>query len=377
MLEIFKSFFILGCTGFGGPVATMAMMEREFCARRRWVSPGRFQELYAICKILPGPVATQLALAIGRERRGIKGGAVAGIAFILPCFALLLIFAHAYQAWGWAQSFSAWFHGMQIGALVVMVISLLRFAQGQPKRAIFWMAMLSSAGAVIWNPALEPALIIGWGVVYAYRFSLYQWIQGRLSQRKLRSVGFWGTGLEQPALALFWLCFKAGAVIFGSGLAIIPLLEGEVVSRRHWLTHAQFMDGLALGQVTPGPVVMTVTFIGYLVMGWGGAILATLGVFIPSFINVLILLPRLWERLGKSPRFRSFIEAAIPAVIGGILGSLLRLAGPVLNAPFAPGWPVWVAWVGFGLLLFSIRIREFPLWSYIIVVAVISQIANG
>ena len=158
-------------------------------------------------------------------------------------------------------------------------------------------------------------------------------------------------------LLLFWVFFKAGAFVFGSGLAIVPMLEGEVVGHYHWLTHSQFMDGLAIGQVTPGPVVITSTFIGYLAAGPGGAVLATFAIFLPCFINILILLPITWEKWSHSPRSKKFPEFAVPAVIGCILAVTLKLA--LLTLATVP------LLFTFALVLAVALIGSPPLWTLI------------
>jgi chromate transporter len=164
-----------------------------------------------------------------------------------------------------------------------------------------------------------------------------------------------------PALSFFWTCFKAGFVVFGSGLAIIPLLEHEVVATHGWITHAQFMDGLVIGQVTPGPVLITTTFIGFLLGGFPGACLATVGTFLPGFIIVLGILPRVWDRLAGTPWVAGFTRWAIPAVIGGILGVTIRLGRVAFLGGYAP-WPLYAV---FGLGLFAAFSRKIPAWLLI------------
>jgi chromate transporter len=342
--EISSVFLRLGTLGFGGPLATMAMMEQETSRKRAWVSPAQFSEIYALCKILPGPVATQMAIYLGFVRGGTAGGIVSGGLFILPSFLAVLLFSFLYTHFGMVQKAGPLFAAMQAGALVVILTSTLNLAKPyRGSRQARWVALFAAI-VVGMRPSLEPLVIVAAGLV---GIGLATAAERRISTT-LRSVvpvpmlatfvgagaGALGAPIAESTLAkLFWVCFKAGAFVFGTGLAIVPLLEADTVTRHGWLTHSAFMDGLAIGQVTPGPVTITSTFIGYQTAGWIGALVATTGMFLPAFINVLVFVPRLWRRFSGTPQARGFAQWAIPAVIGGILGTMIRLGVVVLVGP--------------------------------------------
>jgi chromate transporter len=320
--EIASVFSRLGLLGFGGPIATMAMMEEEACRKRGWLTQQRYSEIYAITKVLPGPVATQMAIYLGWHRRGWLGGLLAGVLFVLPSFLIVLAVSYLYLHSGEVPGSHALFGGMQAGALAVILISTVQLGQHYRDRLDAWMIVLMSTILIWVVPRWEPVVILVFGFVGAMRsrvvapafFALggIQWSLPVLVENKLAQ--------------LFWVCFKSGAFVFGSGLAIVPLLEADVVGHYHWLTHAEFMDGLAIGQITPGPVVITATFIGFQVAGWVGACVATLGMFLPAFFNILVLLPRLLTRIEGKAWLSGFSSYAVPAVIGGIAGSLVKLS---------------------------------------------------
>ena len=346
LTEITRVFLRFGILGFGGPIAAMAMMEEELVRRRKWLTSEDFAGLYATCKVLPGAVSTQMAIGLGYRRGGTWGGILAGTGFILPGFLLVLGLSVAYESMASSKPF--WFEplfsGLQAGALGVIFASTFSLAKPYRKKLSAWGIALASAGVIGWAPRLEPWVIFAFGLTGAWSSG----VPGEVHRPRLA----WPT-----LIALTWVCFKAGAFVFGSGLAIVPLLEAEVVQHHAWVTHREFMDGLALGQVTPGPIIITTTFIGYRAAGYLGAILATMAVFLPGFINMLIIVPRIWKRIGPSPRLQGFVAWAIPAVIGGIVASSLRLSWQSLDS-----WPKQAV-----LGLSSIAIMKFraPAWAVI------------
>ncbi len=359
MKEIFLVFLRLGLLGFGGPVATIAMMEDEATRKRRWLSQERFTEIYAVCKLLPGPVATQMAIYLGLIRGGIRGGLLSGTLFILPAFLLVLGLSYLYTASGVTQRFSFALLGMQAGALVVILASTYRLSLPYQKRLGAWILAFGSAWIVAASPGWEPLIILFSGMVGA----LY-WTYGA----RLRNRTFSFIGIPIILTQLFWTCFKAGAFVFGTGLAVVRVLEGDAVQRFHWLTHSEFMDGLAIGQITPGPVVITSTFIGYKTAGLPGAFVATFGMFLPAFFNVLFLVPRIWKRFSGTPGAQGFSAWAIPAVIGGILGTSVHLGWMTLQTPFAIGMFTLSSWIAF-------QFRP-PAWLLLILAGLLGSLAG-
>lgn len=349
--EIAQVFVRVGMFGFGGPVAVMAMMEEEVVRRRAWLTAEAFGEVYSICKLLPGPVAAQMAIFLGRVRGGNLGGIVAGACYIGPAFVMVLALSFLYADTSLVRDAGAALIGLQAGALAVILLSTWGLARPYRRVTRAWVIVALSAAVVAWRPALEPLVILGSGAIGVFgarraarssrlpvlTLGSILAVGAALLSRAARAAG-WAAAVAWPADPsvlgkLFWMCFKAGFLVFGTGLAVVPMLEGDSVSRFHWLSHSQFMDGLAIGQVTPGPIVITATFVGYLAAKLPGALAATAGMFLPSFINVLILVPRIWSRWSGTASARAFTDWAMPAVIGGILGTTIKLGTLALTGP--------------------------------------------
>lgn len=348
MKEIALLFTRLGCLGFGGPFAVISLMEDEFIRRRKWLSPEKFSEMLAVCKMLPGPIAVQLAIYLALERAGPVAGIVAGVCYIMPAFILVLALSYFYVRTGVATSFSVLFQSLQAGALVVIFFSVIQLGKPYRKSVRSWAIGIASAALIFLVPRYEPLVIFAFGLSGAYfptaqrpklHAFLLPWGLTKVSKDFFTSI----------YLKLFWVFFKAGAFVFGSGLAIVPMLEGDTVSHFHWLTHSQFMDGLALGQVTPGPVVITATFIGYKAAGFTGAIIATFAIFAPAFFNILVLVPKTWARLAKTAYAKDFVAWAIPSVVGCVFGAALKLS-----------WISLRGWIPAGVFLMS---TAFMIWK--------------
>ncbi|MBL7714056.1 MAG: chromate transporter [Bdellovibrionales bacterium] len=312
--EVFTVFVKIGAVGFGGPLALIAMIEQETVKKLKWLPAAKFSEITAVCKALPGPVGALVSIQVGRLRAGTAGGLAAGLAYFLPAFFLMLALSAGYSSLppGFISQplIQETVHGLQIGALALILVSALRMAKPEIKSPTSWTI---GAIAFYWisrYPSHEPALIVGSGI-----FMLVSY----LVRRKFLRTDPW------MVLTLFWICIKAGAFTFGTGLAIVPLLEGEFVQKTQWLSRSTFLDGLVLGQITPGPVIITTTFLGYQVAGWVGACVATLGIFLPAFILMLVIAPRIWDRVSGKPAFAAFTSGAIPAVIGSILATWWQL----------------------------------------------------
>lgn len=337
---LFKVFLKLGATGFGGPVALIALMEGEFASRRNWVSAKEFERAYVFCKLLPGPVAYQMALWIGHRLGGRVGGLCAGIAFLLPAAVLMVFLSHFYSQVKQVPQFESIMEGMRAAAIVVIGDSVWRMLSPYRRDRRAWLFILVAA-VFMWSiPRWEPLIIVAGGVAV-------------ILSRKLpgRPVA----GLSVTALSqLFWVHFKAGAFVFGTGLAIIPVLEADVVGKYHWLTSQEFLDGIAFGQITPGPVTITSAFIGYLVQGGWGASVALMGMYLPGLLMILFILPVVSQRIEGRKWLLDFQDGAVPMVIGCIFGSTLILARSSVGSPMGIGIVV-------GLAVLS-RISRVPAW---------------
>lgn len=320
--EIFLYFLKLGLLGFGGPFAIMAAIQKDLVESRRWMSTEHFARSLALIKALPGPVATQLSIYLGFIRGGRIGGVLAGIALIMPAFFMMIGIAAFYSSieqFAWTRPI---LFGMQAAAIGVIIDSVWKLARPYKNLTSFWIIALLAAALTFWWPSSEPLVIIGAGILGTL---VMKFAKGGTFVAQL-APPFAIAAVTMPVLAqLAGVSLKAGAFVFGSGLAIVPLLAHDVVEVHKWLTQQQFMDALSFGQITPGPVVITVTFIGYKVAGLTGALIATVGVFAPAFINILTWFPAAEKRLSKSPYTPRFVAWAIAAVVGSIALAVAKL----------------------------------------------------
>ncbi|WP_414642191.1 chromate efflux transporter [Baekduia sp.] len=318
----------IGCVGFGGPPAHIALL-RELCVERRgWIVAGDFEDAIAAVNLLPGPASTQLAVWCGHRLRGRAGALVAGVCFIVPGLIAILALAAAFLA----DDPPRWLRGAGAGAGAAVAAVAVRagldliapsWARAADRRAPLITYILIGAAAAA---TLGPYLVL---VLLAC---------GLLSLLLTRRPGRDAlTSLSPPALiamaagatgglaALCWTALKVGALSYGGGFVIIPLMQADAVGTHHWMTDTQFLNAVALGQVTPGPVVHTVAAVGYAVAGVGGGLLAALVAFSPSFLFVIGGAAR-FDALLRDPRARAFIDGAAPAALGAILGSAIPLA---------------------------------------------------
>lgn len=310
--ELASSFFRLGAISFGGPIALISLMEEEFCRRKKSISQEEFHETFVLTKLFPGPIAYQMAVWIGHHLRGRWGGVLAGIAFLVPGFVLILALTYLYSTvMGWAY-FPLIMEGMRAGALVIILDSVTQMSRPYLERVAFFFLAAIGIAAMFMIPRWEPLLILigGASAVVLSR------VKRTTTLQSFSPLLLWH---------LFWLHFKGGAFVFGTGLAIVPYLEHEVVSVFQWLTHDEFLDGIAFGQITPGPVTITSAFIGFKAAGFWGAISAVTGMYLPGTLLILFFLPFLKRRLHVFHWLSTFQVGAISMVIGCILGASIKL----------------------------------------------------
>jgi chromate transporter len=325
LAEMGRLFLKLGAIGFGGPLAHIALIQDECVDKRNWIDRSKLLRGLSLCQMLPGPVSTQLAIYTGFRIAGFAGGLVAGAAFILPAFVLLLILTWAYFQFGTLMAVEGLFYGMMPVVLAMILSSTIRLAKPVYKDRVL-LAVLVISGILI--GFFHVSLIGIFAAAGLLGILLYGPWRSGASGSQLSSVA------SLPVLAqLAWYFLKVGSVIFGGGYVIIPFIEQEVVHRMAWLTKREFLDGLALGQMTPGPVVITATFIGYRVAGFAGAIVATAAIFLPSFVFIIAGSAYL-EKIEDSPYVKAFLKTVNVAAIGAILGALWQLSEPVLSRPF-------------------------------------------
>ena len=324
-LPRFCAYFLwLGSTGFGGPIALAGYMQRDLVERRRWVTKEDYLEGLALAQLAPGPLAAQLAIYLGYLRAGTFGASLVGLAFIGPSFLMVLAIASAYVRFGGLPWMQPAFYG--IGAAVVAIIArsawkLAKMVLGKDrlKWAIFAVLALSTAitgREIIW------LFLLGGAVAYFAKAARTRAPQPQVTA--LLALSGAGISVRGKVPELLWFFTKAGAFVFGSGLAIVPFLYGGVVEQHHWLTDRQFLDAVAVAMITPGPVVITSGFIGYLVAGPWGAMAAAAGVFVPVYLVVLFVSPY-FARIARNPQARAALEGVTAAATGAIAGAVYIL----------------------------------------------------
>lgn len=337
-LRAFAGYFLkLGTFGFGGPIALAGAMHQDLVASRGWISEEDYQEGLTLAQLAPGPLAAQLAIYLGHVRAGALGATLVAGAFVLPSFLMVLALSVLYAHFGELRWMQAVFYG--IGAAVIGIIahSAFKLANATLKRDLLAWTLFASAALTTALTGREWVLLILAGGAAAWMLKTKPW------KRRLPAAGFslWTLGglkgvAPASALgALFWFFAKAGLFVFGSGLAIVPFLHGGVVDQMHWLTERQFLDAVAVAMITPGPVVITVAFIGYLVAGPLGACAAALGVFLPTYLMVVLAAP-FFRRHGKRPGLKAFVLGVTAGAIGAIAGAAFVLArGAIRDFPTA------------------------------------------
>jgi chromate transporter len=325
----------LGTIGFGGPVALVGYMYRDLVEQRGWISDEDYKEGMALAQLMPGPMAAQLAIYLGYVHYRILGATLVGLAFVLPSFLMVLALGWAYVSYGGLAWMQATFYG--VGAAVIGIIAMSAHKltnKSLGKDKLLWAIWLAAASATIITESEVASLFLIAGVaVYLWR------IKWRPSARLNAStpvvvpaVGAASAGMlsalafDPGTLTQIGVFFaKAGTFVFGSGLAIVPFLYGGVVHDYHWLTEKQFVDAVAVAMITPGPVVITVGFIGYLVAGLPGACVAALATFLPCYLLTIIPAPY-FKKHGKRPGLVAFIDGVTAAAVGAIAGSVVVLA---------------------------------------------------
>jgi len=304
-------FLFLGSTGFGGPIALVGAMQRDLVERRRWFSGAEFSRSLALAQLAPGPLAAQVAFCLGFLHSRLRGAALIGLAFILPSFLLTLLLGAFYLRYGGLPWLASAFYGVGAVVLGIIVMSAWRLARSTAASdPLLWGIVLVLAAVTAWR-AQELLWLIGCaGLVGVLRAML----------PRLRTTTLSLALLPQ----LLWYFAKAGTFVFGSGLAIVPFLYAGVVTEHRWLNERQFLDAIAVAMLTPGPVVITAAFIGFLVAGLLGAVAATLGVFLPAFLLAVLLLPLL-DRFAKQPLVVGFVRGVTAAAAGAIVGACFVL----------------------------------------------------
>jgi chromate transporter len=324
-LSRFVGYFLwLGTVGFGGPIALAGHMQQDLVDEQGWVSKEDYLEGLALAQLAPGPLAAQLAIYLGYVRAGVLGASAVGIAFILPSFLMVLALSAAYVRFGGLAWMQAMFYG--IGSAVIGIIArsaykLTKLSLGKDK--LLWCIFVVLAASTAWTSREIVWLFLLGGVVALLVKAFPARVQVRTTASLLLApVTF---GVKGTLVEIFLYFAKAGMFVFGSGLAVVPFLYGGVVQGHHWLNEHQFVDAVAVAMITPGPVVITVAFIGYLVSGVWGATAAALGIFLPVYLVVVVLAPS-YKKWAKNPQLNAFVKGVTAAATGAIAGAVIVLA---------------------------------------------------
>ena len=355
--ELVRYFLYLGTFGFGGPVALIGFMHRDLVERRRWIDEDEYRLGVALAQIMPGPLAAQLAIALGYFQRGVLGGTAVGLAFVLPSFIMVIGISIAYKRFGGLWWMQALFYGIGAAVIAIIAIAAYKLARSTNKKdPLLWAVFGALAIVTMWAEAELAEFFVIAGLVTLF-------VRARPTRAQALTAGLGGAavvaaiwlierwvinlkiGGEQVLLQILVFFTKAGAFVFGSGLAIVPFLHQGVVQQFGWLNEQQFIDAVAVAMITPGPVVITVVFIGFLAAGFLGAVAAAIGIFLPVYLFTIIPAP--WfSRNRDNALLKAFVLGATSAATGAIAGAVILLARrAIYDVPTAA-----VALISFGVL---------------------------
>jgi len=364
-------FLKLGTIGFGGPVALVGYMHRDLVEKKKWISEEDYKDGLALAQLAPGPLAAQLSIYLGYVDYKIIGATLVGLAFILPSFLMVVTLGVIYKLFGGLPWMQAVFYG--IGAAVIGIIAMSSYKlttksigkinlQSLQKNWLLWLLYVTGIAITVITQSEEVLFFIAAGLAYMLVKAPPKWAQkSQTINSILMGIGFWR--FEWPTLGkIGWFFTKAGAFVFGSGLAIVPFLHGGVVQEYKWLNEHEFLDAVAVAMITPGPVVITVGFIGYLVAGFPGAAVAALATFLPCYLFTVIPAPY-FKKISRNSSIKAFVDGITAAVIGALVGAVIVIASrSITDIPTAI-----IAAACLAVLIYFKKIQE----PYIILVAAI------
>lgn len=329
-----RLFIRLSLVAFGGPVAHVALAEDELVARRHWLTREHYLDLIAATNLIPGPNSTEVMIHVGYTLRGVPGAILTGACFILPTFFLTLMLAILYVQTGSIPAVEALLWGIKPVIVAIIANAGYRLVPTALKSRLLWLTCAGAAGAILFLHTPEVIAVIGAGVIYAV-------IQTRVSVPFLSALvasplalplvqqGI-AAGLRADVSAVFFYFLRIGSVLFGTGYVLIAYIQQDLVNTFQWLSGHELLDAIAIGQITPGPVSTTATVVGYIVAGLPGAFAATLGIFLPCFVLVILTAP-LIPKMRRSRFMSAFLNGVNAGVIAAILITVARLAGEALQ----------------------------------------------
>lgn len=367
--ELTLYFLKLGTIGFGGPVALVGYMHRDLVEERKWISEEEYKQGLALAQLAPGPLAAQLGIYLGYVHYRILGATLIGFTFVLPSFIMVVLLGILYDLYGGLSWIQAVFYGVGAAVIGIIIVSSYKLTlksigkfnlESFTTNWLLWLFFL--VAAIITSVTQQEHIIIFIiaGFLYMIIKAPPKWSNPKtVNYLALMQIGFWN--YESTTLTKIAVFFaKTGTFVFGSGLAIVPFLHAGVVTENHWLTEHQFVDAVAVAMITPGPVVITVGFIGYLIAGFPGASVAALATFIPCYLFTIILAPS-FKKIAQNKSIKAFVEGITAAVIGALVGAVIVIASrSVIDIPTAI-----IACTTIFVLLYFKKIQE----PYIIIAA--------
>jgi chromate transporter len=332
---LIQYFFKLGYAGFGGPVALVGYMHRDLVEERKWISEEEYKDGLALAQLAPGPLAAQLGIYLGYVHYKTLGATLCGLAFVLPSFFMVVAIGLAYKMFGGLPWMQAIFYGVGAAVVGIIIISSYKLTEKSisklhlksiTQNSLLWSFFIVAAAVTIITQQEEVLLFIVAGLIYMFLKAPPKWIKkpSVANSILLFQMGLWSYELNTLG-KIAWFFTKAGAFVFGSGLAIVPFLHAGVVTEYGWLTEHEFIDAVAVAMITPGPVVITVGFIGYLVADFPGATVAALATFLPCYLFTVLPAPY-FHKYGKHPSIKAFVDGITAAVVGALAGAVIVIA---------------------------------------------------
>ncbi|WP_301922304.1 chromate transporter [Ferruginibacter sp.] len=333
--ELIIYFLKLGTIGFGGPVALVGYMHRDLVENRNWISEEDYKEGLALAQLAPGPLAAQLGIYLGFVHYRVLGATLCGLAFVIPSFIMVVLLGIVYKLFGGLPGMQAVFYGVGASVIGIIIMSSYKLtikSVGKIKLPLLkqnwllWIFYIAGAVVTVITQSENVLLFVAAGLIYMFVKAPPAWIKKPIGANSilLGITGFWQ--FEWNTLwKIGWFFTKAGAFVFGSGLAIVPFLHAGVVTENHWLTEQEFVDAVAVAMITPGPVVITVGFIGYLIAGFPGASVAALATFLPCYLFTVIPAPY-FKKIAKNTSIKAFVDGITAAVVGALVGAVIVIA---------------------------------------------------
>ena len=328
-------FLKLGTVGFGGPVALVGYMHRDLVEKRNWISEEDYKEGLALAQLAPGPLAAQLGIYLGFVHYRVLGATLCGLAFVIPSFIMVVLLGIVYKLFGGLPWMQAVFYGVGAAVIGIIIMSSYKLTlksvgkiklESLKQNWLLWLFYAAGILVTVITKSENVLLFIAAGLIYMFIKAPPAWIKKPIAANSifLGITGFWQFEWNELG-KIGWFFTKAGAFVFGSGLAIVPFLHAGVVTENKWLTEQEFVDAVAVAMITPGPVVITVGFIGYLIAGFPGASVAALATFLPCYLFTVIPAPY-FKKIAKNRSIKAFVDGITAAVVGALVGAVIVIA---------------------------------------------------